>query len=582
MLTEVSPKRIHLITAKDVDNIDRMIGINTEYRRHNDDSTSIGLWVEEMRSRENDNPVLFYKPLEKDNPDFMLIIQSTFQASMLKQFSSQRAVFVDDTHGTNAYGIHLTTLLVVDEYGEGFPVAWCISTHIDTNSISKFFDVIKNNVGNISPKWFMSDDADQFYNAWIKCFQGSPNRILCIWHVLRAWKNNLRTLKDHDKEEEIYHELKVMMDETDQNKFEIMIENAVTKWKTDISAKGFAEYFERHYKFRCTQWARCYRTTSGVNTNMYLEAFHHVLKYNFLKGKRNQRVDRLVHGLMEYLRHKTFDRIIKLEKGKITGRLAQIQNRHDASRKLPDELVSEVDSSMWKVKSEIMDNEYTIEEVTKTCPENCQLKCNECGICVHLFSCTCPDSLLQHTICKHVHLVARRRSKLSSKAPDYSNHCSIYAHNDLNKTLLKEVTPQCLPNIDSLKHRIFAQLQYITSLVASSSSTDALQSAEKTLTLVKNTLTIMDTEHTELIPTSISGSTKKIETQRSFSLKKKNQRCKVKFGNPSSDQRRKIKDTLLGIETNSIGTKVAMCIWCHCISIYICRSSVKRFVYNAK
>ena len=32
-LTEVSPKRIHLITAKDVDNIDENIGINAEYRK---------------------------------------------------------------------------------------------------------------------------------------------------------------------------------------------------------------------------------------------------------------------------------------------------------------------------------------------------------------------------------------------------------------------------------------------------------------------------------------------------------------------------------------------------------------------
>ena len=225
---------------------------------------------------------------------------------------------------------------------------------------------------------------------------------------------------------------------------------------------------------------------------MYLEAFHHVLKYNFLKGKRNQRLDRLVQGLMEYLRHKSFDRIIKLEKGKITGRVAQIQKRHDASKTLPLELVSKVDSSLWKVKSETMTNEYTIQEVTKACPENCQLKCSECDICVHLYSCTCPDSLLQHTICKHVHLVVRHRSILSLKAPDSSGQAEHYSmYNDLNITLLKEVTPQCLSNADSLKHRIFTQLQQITSLVASSSSVDALKSAEKTLTLAKNNLTIM-------------------------------------------------------------------------------------------
>ena len=147
--------------------------------------------------------MLFYKPLQSDTSDFMLNIQSPFPANILKIFSSQKAVFVDDTHGTNAYGIHLTTLLVVDKFWEGFPVAWCISTNVNTNSMSKFFGVIKGNVGNLSPKWFMSDDADQFYNAWIKTFQGSPNHILCIWHVLRAWRNNLRALKDHDKEKSL-------------------------------------------------------------------------------------------------------------------------------------------------------------------------------------------------------------------------------------------------------------------------------------------------------------------------------------------------------------------------------------------
>lgn len=132
----------------------------------------------------------------------MLIIQSPFQANMLKLFSSQRTVFVDDTHGTNAYGIHLTTLLVVDEYGEGFPAAWCISTHIDTNNMSKFFEVLNG----LCPMMLT--------NFTMHRQKGSLNCILCIWHVLQAWKNNLKAIKDHDKEEEMYHELKVMMTKT--------------------------------------------------------------------------------------------------------------------------------------------------------------------------------------------------------------------------------------------------------------------------------------------------------------------------------------------------------------------------------
>ena len=57
---------------------------------------------------------------------------------------------------------------------------------------------------------------------------------------------------------------------------------------------------------------------------MYLEAFHHFLKYKFLKAKKNKRLNRLIQALMEFLRHKSFDRLIKFEKGKLTNRIAMI------------------------------------------------------------------------------------------------------------------------------------------------------------------------------------------------------------------------------------------------------------------
>jgi len=51
--------------------------------------------------------------------------------------------------------------------------------------------------------------------------------------------------------------------------------------------------------------------------------------------------------------------------------------------------------------------ENTVQQITDMYSENCGIECNECQICVHLYSCTCPDYILQHTICKHVNLVAR-------------------------------------------------------------------------------------------------------------------------------------------------------------------------------
>ena len=35
------------------------------------------------------------------------------------------------------------------------------------------------------------------------------------------------------------------------------------------------------------------------------------------------------------------------------------------------------------------------------------LQCTECDICIHEYSCTCPDSMVRLTICKHIHLLLR-------------------------------------------------------------------------------------------------------------------------------------------------------------------------------
>ena len=56
--------------------------------------------------------------------------------------------------------------------------------------------------------------------------------------------------------------------------------------------------------------------TVGINTNMYVEAFHHTLKYLHMKGKLNQCVDKCVHLFMKIAKDKAFERLIKLEKGR--------------------------------------------------------------------------------------------------------------------------------------------------------------------------------------------------------------------------------------------------------------------------
>ena len=70
---------------------------------------------------------------------------------------------MDSTHETNGYNFSLITVMVVDEYGEGIPVAWCISNREDHPLLLIFYKTIKSKVGVLTLKWFMSDLAEQFF-----------------------------------------------------------------------------------------------------------------------------------------------------------------------------------------------------------------------------------------------------------------------------------------------------------------------------------------------------------------------------------------------------------------------------------
>ena len=125
-----------------------------------------------MKTQEK-NPVLLYKAQGQIPPqgyenlshkDFAIAIQTPLQAEILKRFSSDRVICVDSTHGTNSYNFSLITVMVIDEYGEGFPVAWCISNREDHPLLLIFYKAIKSKVGVLTPKWFMSDLAEQFFS----------------------------------------------------------------------------------------------------------------------------------------------------------------------------------------------------------------------------------------------------------------------------------------------------------------------------------------------------------------------------------------------------------------------------------
>lgn len=178
--------RTHLLTKKDLHNIQQTFNLNNEAIRHTNDAVSIELWVKEV---ENSGCVLFYKPqditlLEHTNlkkEDFILIVMNMGQLEMLEKFADD-CICIDGTHGLNPYDFQLQTLLVLDDLREGFPCAFLFSNRSDEEILFLFFSCIKDKLGRqIKPRVFMSDMENTFYNAWVRVMEPADFRYVCMY-----------------------------------------------------------------------------------------------------------------------------------------------------------------------------------------------------------------------------------------------------------------------------------------------------------------------------------------------------------------------------------------------------------------
>lgn len=205
-------QRIHLCTMKDINNIAKEYNVHDKAVKHSNDAVSVDLWVHEEQEK-GDSCVILYKSQNRassktgiNNQDFLLGIMNASQAEMLKKFGSDGIVCMDATHGTNPYDFNLISVLVVDNFGEGFPVAFLLSNREDYTVQKHFVDCIKEKVGHIHAKVFMSDDAEQYYAAWSSVMDStSTKKLLCAWHVDRAWRGKIHLIKRKDKQEEVSH-----------------------------------------------------------------------------------------------------------------------------------------------------------------------------------------------------------------------------------------------------------------------------------------------------------------------------------------------------------------------------------------
>jgi tellurite resistance protein len=72
---------------------------------------------------------------------------------------------------------------------------------------------------------------------------------------------------------------------------------------------------------------------------MAIEAFHRYLKVVYLEGKHNRRIDSLLSTLLRIAWDRVYDQAVKLEKGKNTHRIREINKRDHAAEEMMRKLI---------------------------------------------------------------------------------------------------------------------------------------------------------------------------------------------------------------------------------------------------
>ena len=100
---------------------------------------------------------------------FILGIQIPWQMEMMIKFGHKRAISIDAIHGTNILNYLLWSLLVFDDWNNGVPVVWVLTSRSTREDLTMWLEPLRRHIEKDMPNfllsYFMTDDAPKIKNA---------------------------------------------------------------------------------------------------------------------------------------------------------------------------------------------------------------------------------------------------------------------------------------------------------------------------------------------------------------------------------------------------------------------------------
>jgi hypothetical protein len=270
--------------------------------------------------------VIYYQPYAPRHEDprkkpFVVVIQDEFMNKMAKRFSTHNSWAFDSTFKTNQYGLPLYAAIVPNEDGNGIPVFYMLCS-IDKQqghegiAIELALTHIFESLGTIRPAAIVIDKHRLSLNAIthvvnkdIHCWETTDSTrtqiagrvLLCHFHVMKAWSENLLTRVPNEYKDPIWRALHVLMICPDESHFDANLQRFCIEFQHVLI---FATYITTGWAGLDVSWRRLWPRFGrlfpygGMDTTNHVERHWELIKYTVLQGKVNRSLRDLIVAII--------------------------------------------------------------------------------------------------------------------------------------------------------------------------------------------------------------------------------------------------------------------------------------------
>ncbi|XP_049776438.1 uncharacterized protein LOC126167502 [Schistocerca cancellata] len=260
---------------------------------------------------------------------------------------------------------------------------------------------------------------------------------------------------------------------------------------------------------------------------------------------------------MSFAKHKLFDRLIVLNKGKLTSKLKDIRLRHKSRNNIKEEFIT-MEFSGWKVCSSSRGStDYFVYDNDFQC--NCRLMCIKCRACIHRYYCTCIDYTIKWNMCKHIHSVCQIQLKQQPSEHLGNSEVTLIESEDISVVderteILAEVTKKSVNDSVPLSVQRRELIAEFSGIVSELTSND-LETAKKMLSLNATVAVRMLQQKQAPLQIERKQAQKILPQRRLYSTKKNKRSNNASLVLPNSEESSLIKLSLLADKEDALVEK---------------------------